>query len=520
MNDVMKLTGALLSPDDSRDYTISPAASAVTFPREFQLDGLPGIKDQLAGSCVAHACAYLCEHYKSLPFGVGFVYGYRPDWCFQGVGMYPREAMKILLDYGNVPYKNWKVDKEIPYITSLVEKYKDVLLKLAAPNKVASYARLYTEQEVMAAVYAGNPVLAVINTGGAQLFGNGVYRSPEDNYAGLHAITVWGWKTDKNNRILWKVANSWGSDWGENGFCWMIPSEVTRRNDMWMIQFPDTEPNLPNDDTEDENENGTAVIRRTLRSGSKGDDVVDLQEKLNALGYNCGSADGIFGSKTKSAVKAYQKAKGLVEDGIVGRNTWASLDSNDEENNLSLALKKWGFKRPSSIAVKQFQCAMGLKPDGIAGPETWSALNGEIIKPRITEEDMACQCGKYCDGYPNMDTTAVRIWIERIWRILESEYPGVQIYVANRVHPTPNNAIAGGQRCSTWNSKRGGAKASQHIYGTAADIYAKLDGVKDSVLRQRLEDLALEMNPYGGVGYGARYIVHVDMRGKRARWKY
>ena len=62
-----------------------------------------------------------------------------------------------------------------------------------------------------------------------------------------------------------------------------------------------------------------------LRTGSRGDAVRKLQEMLNAKGYTCGSVDGIFGSKTKAAVLAFQKANGLGVDGIVGPLTWAKL---------------------------------------------------------------------------------------------------------------------------------------------------------------------------------------------------
>ena len=48
-------------------------------------------------------------------------------------------------------------------------------------------------------------------------------------------------------------------------------------------------------------------------------------DALNALGYDCGSVDGIFGSKTKAAVMAFQKANGLGADGIVGPLTWGKL---------------------------------------------------------------------------------------------------------------------------------------------------------------------------------------------------
>ena len=70
----------------------------------------------------------------------------------------------------------------------------------------------------------------------------------------------------------------------------------------------------------------TTVVGRPMVSyGSRGDAVRKLQELLNALGYDCGSVDGIFGSKTKTAVLAFQKANGLGTDGIVGPLTWGKL---------------------------------------------------------------------------------------------------------------------------------------------------------------------------------------------------
>lgn len=61
------------------------------------------------------------------------------------------------------------------------------------------------------------------------------------------------------------------------------------------------------------------------KKGSKGNITRLLQEKLNKLGYNCGTVDGIFGNKTKTAVIAFQKSHKLTEDGIVGKNTWKAL---------------------------------------------------------------------------------------------------------------------------------------------------------------------------------------------------
>ena len=71
---------------------------------------------------------------------------------------------------------------------------------------------------------------------------------------------------------------------------------------------------------------GTAVITMdTLRNGNKGTQVKVLQFLLNEKGFDCGKADGIWGKNTLAAVKAFQKAKGLDVDGVVGKNTWSKL---------------------------------------------------------------------------------------------------------------------------------------------------------------------------------------------------
>ena len=62
----------------------------------------------------------------------------------------------------------------------------------------------------------------------------------------------------------------------------------------------------------------------TIREGSRGEDVKRLQTLLNNEGYSL-DVDGIFGDKTQSAVRQYQRSQGLDVDGIVGSNTWSSL---------------------------------------------------------------------------------------------------------------------------------------------------------------------------------------------------
>ena len=64
-----------------------------------------------------------------------------------------------------------------------------------------------------------------------------------------------------------------------------------------------------------------------LREGSRGAYVKFLQQLLESNLYPVGNIDGIFGTRTLSAVRQYQQANGLTVDGLVGNNTWASLTS-------------------------------------------------------------------------------------------------------------------------------------------------------------------------------------------------
>lgn len=68
------------------------------------------------------------------------------------------------------------------------------------------------------------------------------------------------------------------------------------------------------------------MAETTLKRGSEGQDVKDLQEALIGLDFKPGAVDGVFGVYTESAVKAFQKWAQLTWDGIVGPATQTALD--------------------------------------------------------------------------------------------------------------------------------------------------------------------------------------------------
>jgi N-acetylmuramoyl-L-alanine amidase len=68
-----------------------------------------------------------------------------------------------------------------------------------------------------------------------------------------------------------------------------------------------------------------------LRSGSRGEKVRELQQKLSDAGFDPGPIDGIFDSKTDAAVGKFQESKWITVDGIVGPITWNKLDQEPGE---------------------------------------------------------------------------------------------------------------------------------------------------------------------------------------------
>ena len=131
-----------------------------------------------------------------------------------------------------------------------------------------------------------------------------------------------------------------------------------------------------------------------VSQGSKNHPVPTLQYLLRARGHTV-SVDGIFGPQTEAAVRAFQTAKHLAVDGVVGRQTWSALIIGVSEGstgdavrgvqeefqfrNLSgdpnLGLAVDGIFGPKTdAAVRGFQKALGIAVDGIVGPVTWRAL--------------------------------------------------------------------------------------------------------------------------------------------------
>ena len=91
---------------------------------------------------------------------------------------------------------------------------------------------------------------------------------------------------------------------------------------------------------------------QTLRRGSTGEAVRKLQEMLNQRGYSCGTADGVYGTKTIAAVKAFQADHGLNPDGVCGPKTWAALDEEVGETLYTVSLHNLTWSQVQEVRQK------------------------------------------------------------------------------------------------------------------------------------------------------------------------
>lgn len=246
--------GIVPSPQDDRDYKFSdlvPLSASVKLPRQYESPMTPFVYDQgISNECAA--CAYNTIRYLQEsntenggsgidePFSPSFNYANRIEGeDFEG--MYLRSVCKKGKE-GSIPYRIFPGFYTYHVCKAKFEENAEYYKKMAEPFKITSYYQCNDRTSVMR---------AIMETGGV-ITGVWVYESlynPDDkgvihydpktdteNYGG-HAITIVGWKWEKENdkdKLYWRIQNSWGVNWGDNGRAW-LPYEYPWVENAWAI---------------------------------------------------------------------------------------------------------------------------------------------------------------------------------------------------------------------------------------------------------------------------------------------
>lgn len=218
---------------DIRDYAIKAASD---LPEVYTCPHKVLVKDQGSKpTCVAHAAASLVEyHYKRQhdnkykAFSTEFIYGTRDIGYYIGDGMMIRDALNTIRKYG-VPFKsdcpgNNDVQKAMENVNKNLEHYRE----LAYPNRVSTYYRCYSTDDIKTALVNHGPVLVSMNTYKGAKIVNDTYTYEADNKSGRHCVMVYGY--DERG---WLIQNSWGADYAGDGR-FVLPYDF-KFNEAWGI---------------------------------------------------------------------------------------------------------------------------------------------------------------------------------------------------------------------------------------------------------------------------------------------
>lgn len=230
--------GAIFSGIDVRDYRMVCAAPEQDFPAEFELE-ICRIKNQMTtGSCVAHALSSIVEYYNlkqhddETEMSTGYIYGNRTNSVHKGPGMIVRDALDIVCKYGDVPRYKFPHNIETPGAIMLYNKSAKELRDYGYPNRISEYCRVDTVSAAKLALMSGAPLLMAMEWYSDMVVVDGVLMSNFIGCEGGHCMYIYGW-----NERGWKIANSWGEDWGVNGKfilpynmpmaeCWAVMDDI------------------------------------------------------------------------------------------------------------------------------------------------------------------------------------------------------------------------------------------------------------------------------------------------------
>lgn len=112
----------------------------------------------------------------------------------------------------------------------------------------------------------------------------------------------------------------------------------------------------------------------TIKQGSKGAQVKEIQQKLKNWGYYSGAVDGVFGAQTKKAVQYFQRKNGLTADGIVGKAT---------ADKLGIRLSSSGTTANQNGSGDLYLLARCIYGEARGEPYTGKVAVGAVILNRV-----------------------------------------------------------------------------------------------------------------------------------------
>ena len=142
-----------------------------------------------------------------------------------------------------------------------------------------------------------------------------------------------------------------------------------------------------------------------LKYGSRGTAVIKLQQALKTKGFLSGSADGVYGSMTRSAVVKFQTAKKISADGIAGNQTQTLLYAQTTATTLSRSTTT-----TTTAATNLYWLSRIIQAEAEAEPYAGKVAVGNVIINRVNSGTFANTIKgvifEYSQGLPQFSPVA------------------------------------------------------------------------------------------------------------------
>ena len=218
---------------------------------------------------------------------------------------------------------------------------------------------------------------------------------------------------------------------------------------------------VPLDAIADVDNNQLPTLSEPIKLGTRGDNVVALQNKLNELGFAVGKADGIFGAKSEIALKSLQAAMGLEQTGVV--NTEEEFNSildaaiGDGENIAGGTSSEWSdWMTPAFNEQNRcFTVAYAYPGERQIGDVYTCQLEIEFLDVTATDRTEDQTFAFWTQGAVDGVWDIGNVWNSRLIKLYEAPSNGVYKYVASASITEKNvNSIRFdiGFRCDYWAS--------------------------------------------------------------------
>lgn len=220
------------SPIDTRDWCSEELLAKLVLPTKYDLRPyLQEVRDQEnQGTCSAQAVSCMKEYqeYKNISLdeymSPQFIYSKRADPTKEG--MVPRNTIQILQQFGICRERTYPYGIMKPN-TYLVKKAEEEALNF----RIQNYAQVDTVEGLKTAIVQNGVCYIAVPV---YNYGTRLWKrddaDPTSTYKGNHAMAIVGYDDFKQSFI---IRNSWGKNWGENGYCYFPYTDWGCQWEVW-----------------------------------------------------------------------------------------------------------------------------------------------------------------------------------------------------------------------------------------------------------------------------------------------